>query len=197
MNNRELVLYYGIDKTAEAEWLRLLDGLGMDWLKVETDDLSMTIGSLCGRTAATAPDTQTAQLSAPTESIIVMDGLSEARINALLAAIRQTAGLQITLKAVVTPANRQWTFRALAVELRQEHAIMQDYTKLRSQFSDAASLLKQPPADQAQSARAELDSLTQRASKVLAAFQGQGDIDADELHACTYDLGEALSRFQK
>lgn len=54
-----------------------------------------------------------------TESMIVMDGFSDKRLDVLLKALRE-AQVQLDYKAVVTPVNRKWNAMQLYFEMEQE-----------------------------------------------------------------------------
>lgn len=57
----------------------------------------------------------------PPESLLLMCGLSDKRIDALLLALRK-AGVQVDYKAVLTPTNRKWNVLRLLLEMRAEKA---------------------------------------------------------------------------
>ncbi len=82
------------------------------------------VGALLGLKGY-GPLTGAAPLSPPPgEPILVFCGLSSARLDALLAALRKAGVPPIPCKAVLTPDNGSWTLGALYEELRREHEAM-------------------------------------------------------------------------
>lgn len=59
----------------------------------------------------------------PRQPLIILCGLSDSRLDRLLAALRKQK-TQNLLKAVLTPVNIDWTVRALYNEVQKEHEIM-------------------------------------------------------------------------
>ena len=57
------------------------------------------------------------------DEMLVMHGLSKRQFNGLLDGLRQ-AGVQVPLKAVVTPHNVGWSANQLYAEIRAEHEAM-------------------------------------------------------------------------
>jgi hypothetical protein len=194
----ELVLYYGIDASQENLWHQLLLRLGLKGLRVGSGDLDRTVGRLVdlSRPGSHADEEADRDLpaDAPTESIIVMHGLTNARINELLTSIRQAAGLTITLKAVVTESNRNWPFRALASELKQEHALMTAYQALQNVTRLAESWLAgHPDARQdLPDTRGRLEDAMLQARSILARFQ-QGEADIKQIAACGREIASLLA----
>ena len=63
-----------------------------------------------------------APVAAPfTEELLVMAGLNDKQLDALLLALRRK-GVTLPLKAVLTPTNARWTAQALYEELCRERA---------------------------------------------------------------------------
>ena len=56
--------------------------------------------------------------------MLVLYQFTEAGLDALLAAMK-SGGVNIPLKAAVTPTNRDWPLCQLAAELEKEHAAVQ------------------------------------------------------------------------
>jgi hypothetical protein len=152
--------------------LNLLAGLNLKGRNVQRHELSRSVGELAGSASADQQKDASGNvaMTAPTESIIVMAGLSDAKINALLAGIRQATGLKITLKAVLTEHNRSWAFIDLAAELRQEHAYMQIYMALQQVVRQAEQQLATATSSR------QLQDVVKQAKKVLSdAQRGEAD----------------------
>ena len=66
------------------------------------------------------------------EPMAVLVGFFGARLDQTLAALRR-AGVRIDRKAVLTPANRQWTALALYEELGREHEAMRRHLRAHRQ----------------------------------------------------------------
>jgi len=187
----ERVLYYGLsDEKQEALLLSLLADLGVRARQVRQSDLKKTVENLAGYNAVDAfsGDEAIEVSTAPADSILVMAGLSDTRINELLTGIRQTAGLSIALKAVLTEHNRSWTFAALAAELRQEHALMQLFMALQQVVRQAEQQLNKP--GQAVD-RQRIQDAVRRAQQVLTAAQ-QGDVDSEKMTALGREIAGLL-----
>ena len=56
--------------------------------------------------------------------MLVLSGFTNARLDALLTALRKAGVPKIGWKAVLTPTNVSWTFRDLCAELEREHEAM-------------------------------------------------------------------------
>lgn len=187
----EIVLYYGLtDGKQEALLLGLLGDLGIKARPVRQQETGMTVGQLAGSEAAGIIGSEEENLTTATttDSILVMAGLSDDRINTLLAAIRQTAGLTVTLKAVLTEHNSRWSFTNLAAELRQEHAVMQVYTALHQIVRQAEQQLAgavQPKNQQ------QLRDAVRRARQTLTAAQ-KGQADARKMAALGREIAGLL-----
>lgn len=205
---KECVLYYGL-KSPQQEFLlrRLLSGLGLRWKKISRSDLTSTIGSLAdledaaraGREADLAGQEigladqdrginghEADPANIPDESIVLFSQLPDGQISLLLDKIRQTKGLQIDLKAVVTEHNRSWSFLDLAGELRREHTFMRQFTALRGLVSQAEARLAQGETNP------ELSEAVAQAKRQLAAAQGQEEIDLRQFSAAGKKLAELL-----
>ncbi len=188
-NTKPLVLYFGLDKPQESLLLQILAGQQLTGRRIKPGDRLRPIGELT-ESVPFASEPGTPETPESTESIIIMDSLSDGQINSLLASIRQTDGLTITLKAVVTANNRSWPFVKLAEELRQEHAVMQAYTALTQLSRRAQAWLDDHPDEI--NATAALTSALQQARIIERAFHGEGELDGRALKAAIRELATQL-----
>lgn len=113
-----VVLLYHLTELTEKGALvgNLLRELDLPVRRVEPEELSLSLGQLCGM--ETAPAQRAAQDPPTGQECLVMCGLSEEQLNSLLGRLR---GVDLPLKAIMTPHNRQWSFGALLEELTREN----------------------------------------------------------------------------
>ena len=64
----------------------------------------------------------------PEESMLVLCGFSEKRMDKLLAALRKSQ-VQVDYKAILTPTNRKWNVMRLLLEMRTEKAAYEKQQK--------------------------------------------------------------------
>ena len=184
----ELVLYFGLDDESQETLMQnLLTRLAIEGKKIEVQDVNRLVGELAGSPSGNAKQAKTAYPETPKESIIVMKGLADARINELLAGIRQTAGLRIAIKAVVTDQNSGWPFSVLAAELRQEHAMMNIYNALQQSVRQAELLMEGNTTGES------LKNALQRANKALTRARQQGEIDPEQMAALNREIAVFLA----
>ena len=98
------VLTYGLDDPTQEGLANVLDKLKIPQRKVDPRELG----------------DQELQSVADSSGVLCISGLSGAKLDRLLQALRQE-GVSIPLKAVVTPTNQRWTFLQLIQELQREH----------------------------------------------------------------------------
>ena len=116
-----MVLLYNFRDPARRMGIKLcLHRLGLRCRDVAPEEQGQPLGLLLGLEGF-GPGESAAPFS---EEMLVMHGLSPARFNALLDALRRE-GLRVALKAVVTDTNVAWSSERLHRELAAEHAAMQ------------------------------------------------------------------------
>ena len=97
--------------------------LRLEMRRVDRAQAGRTVGALCG-----APGSSKGAVPVPPamtrEPVLVLYQFTEAGLDALLAAMK-SGGVNIPLKAAVTPTNRDWPLCQLAAELEKEHAAVQ------------------------------------------------------------------------
>lgn len=86
---------------------------------IETTDYGQTIGALAS--GKKSPLIKPFTGDAPKESLLLICGFSEKRMDKLLLSLRRSS-IQMDYKAVLTPANSQWNVLRLMLELRAEKA---------------------------------------------------------------------------
>lgn len=199
-DSHEQVLYYGLDDdNQESKLHQLLTRLHLGWRKIESDELNNTIGELAGfsvpgsRPAFSGP--------APKESVAILHGLTDNRINELLANLRKTSGLRIDLKAVVTENNQCWTIHELIAELRNEHAVMKMWTTVQAITRQGeAFLATQKTGLSTHSDRSDLVEQLQgavlQARDIMVIAREQGDIDLNQLRGAGQAIANLLKAFE-
>ncbi len=114
------VLTYGLDDPTQEGLANVLDKLKSPQRKVDPRELGEMVGCLAGFPGYSAKGDQELQSVADSSGVLCISGLSGAKLDRLLQALRQE-GVSIPLKAVVTPTNQRWTFLQLIQELQREH----------------------------------------------------------------------------
>lgn len=114
-----LALYYKIEDTNGL--LAVLDEQKISFKEIKPEDLTQSIGYLCGENGKAAAQYDG---SAPEKQMLIMYDFTNDRINALLDALR-AAQIKIPLKAVATKTNKQWSMLALMAELEREKVAME------------------------------------------------------------------------
>ena len=124
--DEERVLRYRLDEGTEKgdRVRRAVSSLGIKMVTVTPAMLSETVGFCAGVPGFPSCGTPFTG-DAPEEEMLVLRGLTQKRLDALLAALRESGAGRIDRKAVVTAANRSWTFLQLHAEVSREHAFLQ------------------------------------------------------------------------
>jgi hypothetical protein len=121
-NYHGTILYYApAPHQGDGKLTVLCVRLGLRLRRVKPEELEQTVGCLAGLDRGQeAPGAEGAQPVG--EPMLVLCGLDERSMDALLRGLRQPGLPRIALKAVLTPTNRGWTMRALYEELCAERA---------------------------------------------------------------------------
>ena len=185
-------LYYGL-KSLQQEYLlrQLLAGMDLRWKKINQSELTCSLASLVAQDTAAIPDELAASMEEPESSILLLDQLSDEQINTLLTKIRQTKGLHIDSKAVVTKHNRYWTFLELAAELKREQVYMRRFMALRALVGKGEEILATDKPDEI------LQGLLEQAKQLLAAAQSGEEIDQDRFMSTGRELSERLQQLEQ
>lgn len=126
--NREVVLLYGFRGTELGQKLhRVAIRLGILCKVVEENQTEEVLGSLLKLPGfgeiSMETETEAEKEKAPlTRQAMIMYGFTQRRLDEFLQSMRKAGLPVIPLKAVVTPYNVTWTFRALYEELEREEA---------------------------------------------------------------------------
>lgn len=113
-----IVLAWGLesDSTALAALEKAAGSLKMTVKPVSADNLTVTVASLCG-----LPQGHTTAKFTPGDDVFpaaaVFCGLSDRELDQMLGALK---GVDIPLKAIVTPTSQNWELGALLSELCRE-----------------------------------------------------------------------------
>ncbi len=131
VKNREVVLLY---RFRDTEIGRQLHGvaarMGILCKVVEENQTEETLGALLKLPGFTAGSSEAeageeARKTELTRQVMIMFGFTNRRLEELLQNMRKAGMPVIPLKAIVTPQNVSWTFRALYEELEKEHEAIQ------------------------------------------------------------------------
>lgn len=117
--SRETVLYFDPQGGEQTTLLKsILVRIGARIKNVAPEDTNQTIGYLLGRKGFDA--SEAAEVPAPADRILVLDGFSDKRLEILLREMKQN-GVSVPYKAIVTETNLGWPLYQLYKELVAEH----------------------------------------------------------------------------
>ncbi len=131
IKQKETVLLYNIkNKPYTAKLKSILLRLGIKIKVVTPEQYGLPIASLLSNSSSKVETTAEATPDTPNfeDEMLVMAGLTDARLNQLLLALRKDQ-IRIPLKAILTPHNSQWNSVQLRDELSLEHQKMQELNK--------------------------------------------------------------------
>lgn len=124
----ELVLYYTPENRAHTPLLRgVLSQMGIRVKNLTSERCVQKIGYLAGMEGFAKRDVSPGyEKYAPVmgEELLVFCGLTDERLEELLANLKKAGVPKISLKAIVTETNAEWTVYQLYEQLREEHAQM-------------------------------------------------------------------------
>lgn len=119
----ERVLSFQLEEALQQRLSMVLQQLGIQEYQVTPEELSQQVGYLAGFPGfgkrADAP-----AASPVCGGVLCMCGISSARMNTLLKALREHE-IEIPLKAAVTATNQHWSFARLIEELSKEYEAFQ------------------------------------------------------------------------
>jgi hypothetical protein len=114
------MLAFRIDTDKHAALQDICAGLGIELVDIARKDYAQPLGALAQvkgfkreKAAYTGPEL-------PAE-MLVFSGMNSDRVDAFLAAYKQTGLAPVSLKAIVTPDNIRWNAEKLFRELMREH----------------------------------------------------------------------------
>lgn len=137
MNNKQ-VLLYGL-AGQEQEISEILDRNGVMARWIQAEDLDQTLGHLCGLKGYDRKKKQEAG-DPLTCGVMVFHNLEDDLLHGILGELRQKNLGTGSLKAVVTPTNQNWTFRALLGEIQNEQQVMAALIRLKKLRSQIVEL---------------------------------------------------------
>ena len=128
-------LIYGFG-SEERRLCEILEGLDITPVVVPREDMGQQVGCLCGFKGYRRKDRRPGDL--PDMAMVLFEGLDRDDLDRTLKTIHDGGITTRSLKAMVTPTNRNWTLDALLEEIHQEQKIMGELMKLgrlRKQFT--------------------------------------------------------------
>ncbi len=178
MSEKQVLLYgLGNQEKAIAEVLACYQAEG----KIIGDDqLEQTVGFLCVQEAGGGetgiPESEAMQPA------MLFCGVPQEELNEILGQLQKKGLGRGVLKAVVTPTNRNWTFRALLGEIQQEQQVMAALVRLKKYRSQMVNL---NPFD------AKMMSAVMRAEQLLS---GTEEVTVEAAESAYQMLREAYER---
>lgn len=122
---RPTILTFNLSEARLAKLRFLCMKLGLAVKAVPAKDCCQPISALCGL----SEPADAAPAEAFSEEMLVFCHMDNAQVNRFLQTARQMRFAPVALKAILTPANAQWTPARLCAELRDERAaVMQGAT---------------------------------------------------------------------
>lgn len=122
--SKATILFYDPNKEPWGGRLRQFCAIqGLRLRMVEPADLSRSVRSLFQGSPADRPAVETLQAPVP-EPVLVFCELKGNQLDRVLQTLRRLNVPRSCLKAVLTPHNADWTFRALYEELVQERSTL-------------------------------------------------------------------------
>lgn len=120
---RETVLYYCPKKTPSTSRLKaVLIQMGIRIKTVEQDQIGEKVGYLAGMEGYEKEGAQ--RMPEIPEEVMVLKDFSGGRMDELFARMRAAKIPKISLKAIVTETNAEWSFYQLYEEIKEEHRQM-------------------------------------------------------------------------
>ena len=115
----EKILAFQIEEEEMQKLKQIANRMKIRLITVKKEDYRQVLADLLEQ--KTNPFIQNYDGEQLAESMIVIDGFTEKRLDILLKAI-QDKTVQINYKAVVTPFNKRWNVLQLYLEMRREKA---------------------------------------------------------------------------
>lgn len=115
----EKLLIFHLDDTEYKKLEPIVRRLKIQYRQVAVSEYNQTLEAL----AAGRPNPLTPAFTGklPPESLLLMCGFSDKRMDRLLSELRK-AGIAIDFKAVLTPTNQKWIVPKLLLEMHKERA---------------------------------------------------------------------------
>lgn len=123
-NYSALIIYHIQNRKKEKQLTGLCRKLGIRTKALNPADSQKEIGVLAGINRAGAGKHENSLDNGALPELLIFSGLSDELLDIFLAEYRKSGIGPISLKAVVTPHNLNWTVRELTAELIRERAAM-------------------------------------------------------------------------
>ena len=118
-----MILLYQIDNL--PGWPALQAAIAMKketYRLVHPEEYHLTLGQLAAGEKS-GPGLPSAPINQP---MMIFCGMNQSDLTRFLALNRELGGPQVSLKAMLTPTNQNWTTMQLFTELKEEHAYFQN-----------------------------------------------------------------------
>lgn len=115
----EGLVLYGAEEALQEKVCAAAQELALPCRVVGEEAAEMLVGDLAGWPGFEGKAGEEPAAAAPGEVCLLMAGLSEEKLDRLLRRLKET-GAAVSLKAVVTAHNKDWTLAALMRELARE-----------------------------------------------------------------------------
>lgn len=115
------VLSYGLDEAQCAGVDLLAKNIGAEHKVIRSEDVNEKVGYLCGFRGFYKSGETDEVLEG--KQCLIFSGIQRKNIQKLLSSLKLN-GLNIPLKAMVTPTNQSWALKDLICELEKEHEVM-------------------------------------------------------------------------
>lgn len=115
---RPVILTFNLSDARLSKLRFLCMKLGLTVKPVPAEDCTQSIGTLCGL----AEHAETTAAEAFPEEMLIFCHMDNAQVNRFLQTAKQMRWTPVTLKAILTPTNAEWTPSQLCAELKQERA---------------------------------------------------------------------------
>ena len=111
------VLLFHVNIFKQNSIIQLCQDLGVDSYVVKEDDLTKTIGQIAGSSVSKSSVSRPVPFK---DEMLVFCGLEPGQLDVFLEEFKKRDIAPVSLKAVMTPFNAQWTPGRLWAELRKE-----------------------------------------------------------------------------
>lgn len=119
-----LVMFYTEDKRKARQITVLCDQLGMRVKRLMQADADCEVGYLAGISGKAAKKESAVPAVFCLPEMMVFSGLEDGRLEQFLEAYKMAGIAPVSLKAIVTPYNFNWSLHQLAQELIRERTAM-------------------------------------------------------------------------
>lgn len=116
-----VILSYGLNDDQSDKLNQIANKYSITHKPVMQDCLNDKIGYLCG--FKSFEKSQTNEIPRCDSQCLVFSGILQKNVSLLLKEFR-AVGLNVSLKAIVTPSNQSWSLFELIEELNKEHKYM-------------------------------------------------------------------------